>query len=164
MFEDFEADALQALNLAEELARGFGHQHVSTGHLLFGLAEEKRGLAGQVLRHLGVESKDLKRRVHNLEGVDYKIVVVMDYAKLAREAFSRARSLAGEYGSRKVRSEHLLAVVCELGGGTARLVLDEQDFNPEKLVESLKQYMPKGDVQLSRAALDMLAEHIAAKV
>lgn len=34
---------------AEELARGMGHAHVGTEHVLLALLEDERGIAGQVL-------------------------------------------------------------------------------------------------------------------
>lgn len=39
----------QVLNLAEDIARRFGHNYVGTEHLLLALIEEQGGIAGQAI-------------------------------------------------------------------------------------------------------------------
>lgn len=55
MFERFTAAAREAVVAAQEQARGSGHHHIGTEHLLLGVLADVDGVAATVLRDQGVE-------------------------------------------------------------------------------------------------------------
>ncbi|MFV2018311.1 Clp protease N-terminal domain-containing protein [Micromonospora sp. LOL_023] len=59
----FSGTGANALELAVTEATSFGHNYVGCEHLLLGLIAEPDGVAGQVLRGLGVELKSTRRAV-----------------------------------------------------------------------------------------------------
>lgn len=59
----FSGTGANALELAVTEATAFGHNYVGCEHLLLGLISEPDGVAGQVLRGLGVELKATRRAV-----------------------------------------------------------------------------------------------------
>ena len=56
MFERFTERARQVVVLAQEEARTLKHSYIGTEHILLGLLREEEGLAGQVLKSLGVKA------------------------------------------------------------------------------------------------------------
>lgn len=58
-----DGPAATALELAVTEASALGHNYVGCEHLLFGLAAEPDGVAGQVLRALGADPKLVRRAV-----------------------------------------------------------------------------------------------------
>jgi len=59
----FSVPAANALELTVTGALALGHNHVGCEHLLLGLVGEPEGVAGQVLRDLGVETRAARRTV-----------------------------------------------------------------------------------------------------
>lgn len=60
MFERFTSAARECVANAQEEAAGLGHGYIGTEHLLIALAGERAGLAGEVLRALGVGQEELR--------------------------------------------------------------------------------------------------------
>jgi len=54
MLERFSPEARQVVALAQDQARGMGHNQVGTEHLLLGLIAEETGAAGRAFAQLGV--------------------------------------------------------------------------------------------------------------
>lgn len=67
MFERFHADARTAVVLAQEEARGMGHNWTGTEHLLLGLAAQHATPATEALHSTGVEISELRGRVARLD-------------------------------------------------------------------------------------------------
>jgi hypothetical protein len=55
--------AKNAIDLAYEEARGLGNDYIGTEHLLLGLVRESEGLAGKVLRELGVTLEQVREEL-----------------------------------------------------------------------------------------------------
>jgi ATP-dependent Clp protease ATP-binding subunit ClpC len=56
----------EAIRVSIEAARRLGHAEIGTGHLLLGLAKERRGTAAGILESLGCRLEDLERRTTEL--------------------------------------------------------------------------------------------------
>ena len=81
--ERFTQRARRVLSLAHEEAERLHHNYIGTEHLLLGLIREEGGVAGRVLRELGLEPARVKEIVKEL---------VMD------DGLSIARILLGAIG------------------------------------------------------------------
>ncbi len=55
-----------SIECAVQEARGLGHHHLGTEHLLLGLLREEEGLGGQVLRKSGVTLEETRKLVKHL--------------------------------------------------------------------------------------------------
>jgi prophage maintenance system killer protein len=67
-FERFTERARQSVNLAQEEARGLGHNYLGTEHLLLGLLVEGQGLAWRVLDELGISAVTVRGQVEAIIG------------------------------------------------------------------------------------------------
>ncbi len=66
--ERFTQRARRVLSLAQEEAEKMRHAYIGTEHLLLGLMREEGGVAGRVLRDLGVEQRRVQEMVERLTG------------------------------------------------------------------------------------------------
>ena len=67
--ERFTQRARRVLSLAHEEAERLHHNYIGTEHLLLGLIREEGGIAGRVLRDLGLDPARVKEMVERLTGV-----------------------------------------------------------------------------------------------
>jgi len=66
--ERFTQRARRVLSLAQEDAERLRHGYIGTEHLLLGLMREEGGVAGRVLRELGLEQKRVQEMIERLTG------------------------------------------------------------------------------------------------
>ncbi|MGC9032930.1 MAG: Clp protease N-terminal domain-containing protein, partial [Thermosulfidibacteraceae bacterium] len=64
----FGPDAKKALEYAEKESRDLGHDYIGTEHILLGIALEKTGLGGKILRRMGVEPEELRTEIIEITG------------------------------------------------------------------------------------------------
>ena len=64
--ERFTQRARRVLSLAQEEAERLQHNYIGTEHLLLGLMREEGGVAGRVLRDLGLEQRRVEELVERL--------------------------------------------------------------------------------------------------
>src|SRR5436305_11091035 len=65
-FNKFTARARKVLTLAQEEAERLQHNYIGTEHLLLGLIREEGGVAGRVLRELGLEQRRVEELVERM--------------------------------------------------------------------------------------------------
>ena len=66
--ERFTQRARRVLSLAHQEAEHMRHHHIGTEHLLLGLIREEGGVAGRVLRELGLEVNRVQEIVERMTG------------------------------------------------------------------------------------------------
>ena len=66
----FTRSGEKVLEIAEKLAKTLGHIYVGTEHLLFGLIDEKNGVAGKVLENQNLTSEKLLEKIKDMIGVN----------------------------------------------------------------------------------------------
>ncbi len=120
--ERFTQRARRVLSLAHQEAERARQSSIGTEHLLLGLMEEEGGVAGRVLRELGLESSRVREmigrvRVESRYG-EGKIELAPDTQQVLEYAVDEARRLGHHY----IGTEHLLLGLVRVEG-TAMEVL-----------------------------------------
>ncbi len=120
--ERFTQRARRVLSLAHQEAER-GHQNsIGTEHLLLGLMEEEGGVAGRVLRELGLESGRVREIIERVSveshHEDNKIELAPDTQQVLEYAVDEARRLGHHY----IGTEHILLGLVRVDG-TAMEVL-----------------------------------------
>lgn len=151
----FTKSANKAIELASEIAIKLGHNYVGTEHLLYGLCEEKTGVAGRVLEKQDITPEKVLDDIETLigrneAGVDRTLGFTPRSKKVFESAFKESKKIDSEY----IGTEHILiAIIKETDSIAARIisdlgidiqtmyneivqVLDEQDFGAEKGIKS----------------------------
>ncbi len=147
----FTKSANKALELASEVAIKLGHNYVGTEHLLYGLAEEKTGVAGRVLEKQDITSEKILDDIEGLigkneDGVDKTLGFTPRSKKVFENAFKESKKIDSDY----IGTEHILiGIIRETDSIAARIIsdlgidiqtmyneimqlLDEQDFSNDK--------------------------------
>ena len=109
MFERFTDRAQHAVELAQDEARGLGHDHVGMEHLLLGLLREEDGLAARVLHELGVTAENVRPHVSALVGRRDEVATGrIPFTPGAKKALELALREALSLGHNYIGTEHLL--------------------------------------------------------
>jgi len=130
--ERFTQRARRVLSLAHQEAERARKNRIGTEHLLLGLMEEEGGVAGRVLRELGMDSDRMREIVERVAGSgDYtggKIELAPETQQVLEQAVEEARRLGHHY----IGTEHILLGLVR-GEGTAMDVLRKLGVTPDQI-------------------------------
>ena len=116
------------LEIARREAGKWGHDSVSTEHILLGLIDEGSGVGAAVLQNLDVELNELKARVeHHLKPgtASHPTGPDLPYTSRAKKVLELAMSEARDLRHSYVGSEHLLIALLHEKKGIAAQALKE---------------------------------------
>jgi ATP-dependent Clp protease ATP-binding subunit ClpC len=130
--ERFTQRARRVLSLAHQEAERARQNKIGTEHLLLGLMEEEGGVAGRVLRELGMDSDRMREMVERVASSgDYiggKIELAPETQGVLEQAVEEARRLGHHY----IGTEHILLGLVT-GEGTAMDVLRKLGVTPDQI-------------------------------
>lgn len=104
----FTQRARRVLSLAHEEAEKLHHNYIGTEHLLLGLIREEGGVAGRVLRELGLDPVRVKEVVERLTGVGRHKGGRVELAPGTERVLQIAIEEATKMGRHYIGTEHLL--------------------------------------------------------
>jgi predicted enzyme related to lactoylglutathione lyase len=125
MFERFTERARQVVVLAQDEARGLGHEYIGTEHLLLGMLREEEGVAAHVLAALGADIHEARAAVGAIVGRGGEVRVgQVPFTPRAKKVLELALKEALSLGHNSIGTEHiLLGLVRENEGIGARVLL-----------------------------------------
>jgi ATP-dependent Clp protease ATP-binding subunit ClpC len=134
MFERFTDRARKVVVLAQEEARGLGHNYIGTEHLLLGLCAEGTGVGAVVLEDAGLSPPmlraDVQRIIGEVSGAPQGQIPFTPRAKKVLElALREALKLSHNY----IGTEHILLGIVTEGEGVAAQILVSHDLGPEEV-------------------------------
>ena len=144
MFERFTEHARNVMARANQEAQQFGHEHIRTEHILWGLAREIDGVAAAVLEHFNVDLKPLRKEVETLlENRPHKETVeVLHSSDRARAvvtcAVEEARALHHNY----IGTEHLLLGLMHDSAMISAQVLANLGLNLDAVRDEVRKLAP----------------------
>jgi ATP-dependent Clp protease ATP-binding subunit ClpC len=129
----FTQRARRVLSLAHQEAERMRQQYIGTEHLLLGLVREEGGVAGRVLRDLGLEYERVREMTERVSGIgDFEgrnIELSAGVQKVLENAIEEARNLGHHY----IGTEHLLLALASLEEGNASAVLRKLGVTVEQI-------------------------------
>jgi ATP-dependent Clp protease ATP-binding subunit ClpC len=131
--ERFTQRARRVLSLAHEEAERLHHNYIGTEHLLLGLIREEGGVAGRVLRELGLEPARVKEVVERLTGVGRHKGGRIELAPGTEQVLQIAIEEARRMGHHYIGTEHLLLGLVRHGEGVGMDVLQRLGITPEQI-------------------------------
>lgn len=145
MEELFTERAQQVLEIAQKEAKKFKHQSVSSEHILLALVLEPNGIAGKVLREVGLNETDIYEEIEHLIGYgmvnSYLQGVFLPYSPRMKQIFALANSEVKKMGSQKVGTEHILSSLLKDESIMAARIMINLGISLTKVRQSLKQKM-----------------------
>src|SRR5829696_10114673 len=131
--ERFTQRARRVLSLAHQEAERSRNNNIGTEHLLLGLMDEEGGVAGRVLRELGMTSdrvREVIRRVTTSSSSFYpnRVELAADTQQVLEHAVEEARRLGHHY----IGTEHILLGLIRVDS-TAMEVLRRLGVTPEQI-------------------------------
>ena len=141
--ERFTQRARKVLSLAHKEAEKANNNAIHTEHILLGLLEEEGGVAGRVLRELGLESSRVREMISRIapasdEPVE-KIDLAMDTQKVLGYAVEEAKRLSHQY----IGTEHVLLGLVRTKG-TALDVLNKLGVTPDQVRKQTRRILLEG--------------------
>ena len=110
-WERFTQRARRVLSLAQEEAERLNHSYIGSEHVLIGLLQEDGGVAGRVLRELGLDAVRVQAMVERMSGGPgtrtpfTKTELSPSTKRILELAVEEARRMGQHY----ISTEHLLA-------------------------------------------------------
>lgn len=142
--------AKRVIDLAYDEARKLKNNYIGTEHLLLGLIRERDGLAGSVLKKLGVELERARQAVREVQGNGAPPKDEGDASDgygstvLAQKAMASAEKQAEMFGLHGlVYPIHLLWALVSSPGCAACTVLTDLGINPADVLVKVTKQLPR---------------------
>ncbi len=130
----FTQRARRVLSLAQEEAERLQHSYVGTEHLLLGLLREEGGVAGRVLKQLGLDIKDVEALVERKTRSGQRTPFAkLDLAPGTKKVLELAVEEARRMGHHYIGTEHLLLALLSYNEGIALDVLKALNLSPDQI-------------------------------
>ena len=147
-WERFTQRARRVLSLAQEEAERLNHSYIGSEHVLIGLLREEGGVAGRVLRELGLDIARVQAMVERLSSNPTtrtpftKIELSPSTKRLLELAVEEARRMGQHY----ISTEHLLLGMARQNEGVAIDVLRKFGISAEQIRRQTKRMLKESPV------------------
>jgi ATP-dependent Clp protease ATP-binding subunit ClpC len=148
--ERFTQRARRVLSLAHQEAERMRHNYIGTEHLLLGLIREEGGVAGRVLRELGLEADRVQEVVERLTGPGQNRGGKLDLAPGTQQVLELAVDEARRMGHHYIGTEHLLLGLVRYGEGVALDVLRKLGVTPEQIRRQTRRVLQESSAANTR--------------
>lgn len=142
MFERFTDKARRVVVLAQEEARMFNHNYISTEHILLGLIREGEGVAARALESLGVSLEGARQQVEEIIGRgEQPPTPHIPFTPRAKKILDTSLTEAQGRGTNYVGTEHILLALSR-DDGVATQMLDARGIGPDRVRREVTQLLP----------------------
>ncbi|HEY4666110.1 MAG TPA: ATP-dependent Clp protease ATP-binding subunit [Anaerolineales bacterium] len=150
--ERFTQRARRVLSLAHEEAERLHHNYIGTEHLLLGLIREEGGVAGRVLRNLGLDPARVKDMVERLTGVGRNAGSRIELAPGTEQVLQMAIEEARRMGHHYIGTEHLLLGMIRQNEGVGMDVLRRLGTSPEQIRRETRRVLQEAPIRRATQA------------
>ncbi|MCZ7544722.1 MAG: hypothetical protein M5R40_14915 [Anaerolineae bacterium] len=138
----------KALELAVDESRWLGQHYIGTEHLLLGIVRGGGGQAPELMRALGINAEQVRRRARRMiqlgvTEIDMDAARMMArLSELSRRTLTAAEQVAARNGHAEVTVAHLLLVLSQEQRSVCSRILRECGFHPDELEASFQKENP----------------------
>jgi ATP-dependent Clp protease ATP-binding subunit ClpC len=153
-WERFTQRARRVLSLAQEEAERLNHNYIGSEHVLIGLLREEGGVAGRVLRELGLDAVRVQAMVERLSGGPgtrtpfTKIELSPSTKRVLELAVDEARRMGQHY----ISTEHLLLGLARQNEGMAIDVLRKFGISAEQIRRQTRRMLKESPVSSAESS------------
>ncbi len=150
-FNNFTIKSQEAVQKAQQIAQGFGHQQIENAHILKAIFEVDENVTPFILNKLGVNIELFKQTLdHIIQSFPKVEGGELMLSKTANKMLIDASNIAKKMKDEYVSLEHLVLAILDSKGPTAQLLKDN-GINKKDL-ESAIQELRKGSKVTSQSA------------
>ncbi len=142
--ERFTQRARRVLSLAHQEAERTHRSTIETEHLLLALLEEDGGVAGRVLRELGLELNRMREMIARLSSEGEESIDRIDLSPGVQQVLEYAIEEARRMGHHYIGTEHLLLGLIRSTDGIATEVLRKLGVTPEQIRRQTRRVLSEG--------------------
>ena len=150
--ERFTQRARRVLSLAHQEAERLHHAKIGTEHLLLGLIREEGGVAGRVLRELGLEPDRVQEMVERVSLPGRAEPDRIDLSSGTEQVLQLAIDEARRLGHHYIGTEHLLLGLVRQNEGAAIDVLRRLGVSPEQIRRQTRRVLQESPSQSRQPA------------
>jgi ATP-dependent Clp protease ATP-binding subunit ClpC len=154
--EKFTQSARRVLSLAHLEAERMQKDAIGSEHILLALVQEESGVAGRVLRELGVEIDRAREMVLRVGGVGSKQPDKIDLSGDSQKILDLAIEEAQQMSSNYISTEHLLLALVQSELGLAKEVIVKLGITSAQIRRQVKRVLTE-----NRNALDNAQERLS---
>ncbi len=139
--DKFTEQAQEALALSQEIVRQYHHSQWDVEHILLALLRQERGLVGEILRELGVDTEAMRRQVEAVLEKSPKIAYETEQmfaTPRVAQLISKAGEEAGRLKDDFIGTEHLLVAMAGEEKGEVSGILHRLGIDQEKVYRALR--------------------------
>ena len=151
--EKFTQSARRVLSLAHLEAERLQQPMIGSEHLLLALIQEDTGVAGRVMRELGVEIDRAREMVLRLGGMGSGPVDRIDLSADAQKVLDLAVDEATQMDSKYISTEHLLLALVQSELGLAQAVIAKLGITPAQIRRQVKRVLNENKNALANASV-----------
>ena len=131
------------------------HSYIGTEHLLLGLMREEGGVAGKVLREMGLRPAQVEQIVERLTSANKRPGVShMDLSPATKKVLELAVDEARRMGHHYIGTEHLLFGLVRTTDTVAIDVLRELKVSPDEIRRQTRRVLQENPLQSTRRATE----------
>ena len=133
-WERFTQRARRVLSLAQEEAEKLNHNYIGSEHVLIGLLREEGGVAGRVLKDLGLEISRVQAMIERMVGTGTRTPFTkIELAPTTKRVLELAVEEARRMGQHYISTEHLLLGLARQNDGTVADILKKFGVSTEQI-------------------------------
>ena len=137
----FTEQAQEALAASQELVRQYHHSQWDVEHILLALLQQERGLVGDILKELGVDTEAVRQQVEaaldKTPRITYEAAQIYATPRIA-QLIERAGKEADRLKDEFIGTEHLLIAMAGEERGEAAAILHRFGIDQEKVYSALR--------------------------
>lgn len=146
----FTQRARRVVSLAQEAAQELENSAIHNGHLLIGLMREEGGVAGRVLRDLGVEMTKMEEVLKELSPPNPDISEFPGmFSPTVKQALELGVDEARRMGHHYIGTEHLILGLVRQPEGVAIEILKRLKISPEEIRRQTRRILQESPLQPS---------------
>ncbi|MCB0035001.1 MAG: NDP-hexose 4-ketoreductase, partial [Anaerolineales bacterium] len=146
-WERFTQRARRVLSLAQEEAEKLNHNYIGSEHVLIGLLREEGGVAGRVLRDLGLEVGRVQAMVERLIGTGTRTPFTkIELAPTTKRVLELAVEEARRMGQHYISTEHLLLGLARQNDGAVADILKKFGISTEQIRRQTRRMLKESPV------------------
>jgi ATP-dependent Clp protease ATP-binding subunit ClpC len=135
------------LSLAQEEAERLDHSSIGSEHVLIGLLREEGGVAGRVLRELGLEEARVKSMVERMSGTGSRTPFAkVELSPSTKRVLELAVDEARRMGQHYISTEHLLLGLVRHNEGVAMDIFRKFGISAEQIRRQTRRMLKESPV------------------